>query len=331
MPPIVRKSVTGRVRVNPRSLLLELLLAATVVGASTRVAADDRGGNLAAALKGHVRALTGTAEPRNYQAMDSLDAAAGYIEGRLKACGLTPVKQEFVIQGKTFRNIVARIGNGSKKTVIVGAHYDVWGPGPGADDNASGVAGLLELARLANAHKAQLACNVEIVAYANEEPPFFRTNQMGSYVHAQSWLNRKSAIDHVIVLEMIGYFSGKDGSQAYPLQAMKQAYPTAGDFIAVVGNIPSSPAAERIKQAVLKNSKIGCQTLIGPPALKGIDFSDHLNYWALGLTAVMVTDTSFYRNPNYHKKSDTPETLDYQKMGEVVKGIAASLRPDARQ
>ena len=95
MPPIVRKSVTGRVRVNPRSLLLDLLLAATVVGASTRVAADDRGGNLAAALKGHVRALTGTAEPRNYQEMESLNAAAGYIEGQLKACGLTPVKQEF--------------------------------------------------------------------------------------------------------------------------------------------------------------------------------------------------------------------------------------------
>jgi Zn-dependent M28 family amino/carboxypeptidase len=154
---------------------------------------------------------------------------------------------------------------------------------------------------------------------------------MGSYIHAQSLLNRKSDIDHVIVMEMIGYYSDKEGSQSYPLPAMRQVYPTTGDFIAVVGNIASSPSVERIKQAVVKNSKIHCQGLVGPTSLKGIDFSDHLNYWALGMDAVMVTDTSFYRNPNYHKKSDTPETLDYLKMAEVVKGLAASLCADTTQ
>lgn len=148
---------------------------------------------------------------------------------------------------------------------------------------------------------------------------------MGSYIHAQSIRNRKHSIQYMMVLEMIGYYSRKEGSQSFPDPSMRRIYPSAGNFIAVVGNNASARNVERIKNAVLKNSTIDCQSLIASPTLQGMDFSDHLNYLALGVEAVMVTDTAFYRNPNYHKRTDTPDTLDYEKMAEVVKGLAASF------
>jgi len=257
--------------------------------------------------------------------MESLNAAADYVEAALKMAGVTTKSQEYEASGKTFRNIICRIETGSPRTVLLGAHYDVCGPGPGADDNASGVAGLIELARILQLNKEKLKYSVEIIAFTNEEPPFFRTKAMGSYIHAQSLWNRKQTIEYVVVLEMIGFYSDEAESQSYPIPSMRKIYPSSGNFVAVVGNDHSADAVASIKQAIQKNTNVDCQSLIAPPSLKGMDFSDHLNYWALGMKAVMITDTAFYRNKNYHQQTDKSTTLDYNKMAEVVKGLAASF------
>ena len=257
--------------------------------------------------------------------MESLNAAADYVEAELKKAGATTKRQEYEASGKTFRNIVCRIETGNPMTVLLGAHYDVCGQGPGADDNASGVAGLIELARILHTNKERLKYSVEIVAFTNEEPPFFRTKDMGSYIHAQSILNRKQTIEYMVVLEMIGFYSDKAESQKYPIATMRQTYPNTGNFVAVVGNASSADTVAGIMQAFQKNATLDCRSLIAPPSLQGMDFSDHLNYWALGVKAVMITDTAFYRNNNYHERTDTPETLNYSKMSEVVTGLAASF------
>ncbi len=298
---------------------------ASLICAASAMAADKKPASLVFSLKTHVVKLTGTAKPRSYKHMESLNAAADYVETELKKTGVTTKTQEYEALGKKFRNIVCRIDAGNPLTVLLGAHYDVWGPGPGADDNASGVAGLIELARMLQANKDKLRYSVEIIAFTNEEPPFFRTKNMGSYIHAQSIRRRKHVIEYMVVLEMIGFYSAKAETQRYPIPAMRQIYPTAGNFIAAVGNSNSADIVANIKQAIQKNSTVDCQSLIAPPTLQGMDFSDHLNYWALGVKAVMITDTAFYRNRNYHLQTDEPATLNYNKMAEVVKGLASSF------
>ena len=306
-----------------RNRLAGLALVATICALSTALA-DEKPTPLASSLRTHVLKLTGSELPRSYKHMGSLNAAAAYIEAELMKAGLTTKMQEYEASGQTFKNIICRIETGSPKTVLLGAHYDVFGPGPGADDNASGIAGLIELARILHANKDNLKNSVEIIAFTNEEQPFARTKDMGSYVHAQSILDRKQAIEYVVVLEMIGFYSEKAQSQTYPIASMRQIYPSTGNFVAVVGNNNSAATAASIKQAIQTNAAVDCQSLIAPPSLQGMDFSDHLNYWALGVKAVMITDTAFYRNKNYHQLTDTPATLNYNKMAEVVKGLAAS-------
>ena len=301
------------------------LALAVAVGALSTTLADEKPARLASSLEAHVLKLTGLDHPRSYMHMGSLNAAAEYVEAELKKAGLTTQRQEYEVSGKKFRNIICRIETGSPKTVLLGAHYDVLGPGPGADDNASGIAGLVELARILQANKGKLKYSVEIIAFTNEEPPFFRTKAMGSYIHAESIRDRKQAIEYMVVLEMIGFYSEKAESQTYPIAPMRLTYPSTGNFVAVVGNNNSADTVAIIQQAIQKNTAADCRSLIAPPSLQGMDFSDHLNYWALGVKAVMITDTAFYRNKNYHQLTDTPATLNYNKMAGVVKGLAASF------
>ncbi len=298
---------------------------ASLVCAASATVPDNTSTTLESSLKAHVLKLTGTAEPRDSNHIASLNAAADYVETELKKTSVTTKTQEYEALGKKFRNIICRIDAGSPKTVLLGAHYDAWGQGPGADDNASGVAGLIELARMLQANTDKLRYNVEIIAFTNEEPPFFRTQNMGSSIHAKSILPRKHLIEYMVVLEMIGFYSAEAESQRYPIPGMQQIYPSTGNFIAIVGNSNSVNVVASMKRAMQENSAVDCQSLIAPPALKGMDFSDHLNYWALGIKAVMITDTAFYRNRNYHQQNDKPDTLNYSKMAEVVKGLAASF------
>lgn len=276
-------------------------------------------------LKKHVKALVNTKSPRNHLHPETLIEVSNYIHKEFSGMGLKPSFQEFKVDENNYRNILAIINPQAKKIVVIGAHYDVCGEQSGTDDNASGVAGLLELARYAKVYEPKISYQIQFVAYANEEPPFFRTNGMGSYVHAKDLHDKKTNLKLMICLEMIGYFTDKKKTQDYPLSLLKLFYPTKGNFIAVVSNYDSGKYRKLARKTILKNSNIPCRSLSAPSALPGIDFSDHLNYWKFGYKAIMITDTSFYRNKNYHQKTDTIDTLDFNKMNEVVKGLAAYL------
>ncbi len=224
--------------------------------------------------------------------------------------------------------MLAQFGPDTKERIVVGAHYDAAGPYPGADDNASGVAGLIELAHLLG--KATLPLRVELVAFTLEEPPHFATFQMGSAVHAASLKKQGVSVRLMVSLEMIGYFSDASGSQGFPTPALKPFYPSAGNFITIVGKPSEGALVRRVKKAMQAASPLPVYSINAPQTVPGIDFSDHRNYWQAGYPAVMLTDTAFYRNKNYHTEQDTPETLDYRRMALVVEGIYAAVLAEAR-
>jgi Zn-dependent M28 family amino/carboxypeptidase len=274
-------------------------------------------------LKAHVRKLSEDLAPRDWAHPDWLERAADYIRGEFQAAGGGVADQPYTVGGRTYRNVIASFGPETQERVVVGAHYDAAGPLPGADDNASGVAGLLELARLLGASPPLL--RVELVAFSLEEPPFFRTGGMGSAVHARSLKEQGVPVRAMISLEMIGYFSDLDGSQQLPSPLLKALYPSRGDFIAVVGKLDQVRLVRRVKRAMLGAAPLPVYSINAPRAVPGVDFSDQLNYWEAGYDALMITDTAFYRNPNYHTARDTAGTLDYARMAMVVDGVHAAV------
>ena len=275
-------------------------------------------------LENTVRYLTSLSPSPSYDHQDSMKKSASYISQKFEEYGLQAREQAFTALGTTYVNIIASVGPAEGSRLIVGAHYDVCGDQPGADDNASAVAGLLEIARFAKRHEAELPYRVDFVAYALEEPPFFATVHMGSHVHAESLHNDRVSVKGMICLESIGFFTDKENSQSYPLSILRLFYPSTGNFIGIVGNFASSSLAAQIAKHMTATS-VGVETLRAPSFVPGVDFSDHRNYWKFGYDAVMVTDTAFYRNRNYHQKSDTMDTLDFTRMREVVKGVCWSI------
>jgi Zn-dependent M28 family amino/carboxypeptidase len=272
-------------------------------------------------LYSHVSELTKIYPPRNFYNVESLNKSAEYITNKFKEYGSRINVQNFIVNGNEYKNIICSFGPENIDRVIVGAHYDVCGDQPGADDNASGVAGLLEIARLLKELNPKLKNRIDLVAYTLEEPPFFRSKFMGSFVHAKSLSDSKIKVKAMICLEMIGYFSESDKSQRFPLSILKLFYPSKGNFIAVVGNFTNYSLVKKIKRYIIEGSNVETYSINAPSFIPGIDFSDHLNYWKHNYDAVMITDTAFYRNDNYHEYTDTFETLNFDKMAEVVKGI----------
>lgn len=229
-----------------------------------------------------------------------------------------------MVNGNTYKNVIGSIGIENKRHIIIGAHYDVCGDQQGADDNASGITGLLELARLLS--KEKLNYRIDFVAYTLEEPPFFRTQQMGSYVHANYLSVNKISVKGMICLEMIGYYSDKKGSQNYPISEMNLLYGDTADFITVVQNDQSGEFGNQIEFLMKNQSLIKTISFKGSSSVSGVDFSDHLNYWNLNYPAVMITNTSFYRNKNYHTKNDTIETLDLDKMCALIEQLYLTIK-----
>ena len=212
--------------------------------------------------------------------------------------------------------------------MVVGAHYDVAGEQPGADDNASGVAGLLELARLLKGQSFRQ--RVELVVYTNEEPPFFRTPYMGSAVHARSLAESGKRASLMLSLECIGYFSDEPGSQDHPVRLLNAIYPTTGNFISLVGFYEDGDVSRQVKTAMKSASDLPVYSINAPSFVVGVDFSDHLNYWNEGFVGMMVTDTAFYRNKAYHTPRDTADRLDYGRMAKVVDGVRAVVMRQAQ-
>jgi hypothetical protein len=276
-----------------------------------------------ARLEKHVRRLAESFIPRDERHPENLDRAAAYIRGEFEQAQGVVSDQAYQAGGQTYRNVIARFGPETPERIVVGAHYDAAGPMPAADDNASGVAGLIELAYLLG--RAELPLQVELVAYTLEEPPYFGTAYMGSAVHARSLQEQKIPVRLMISLEMIGYFSDAPDSQDYPLDSLRLLYPSRGNFIAVAGKLDQGLVTRRVKRAMRGASPLPVYSINAPRSIPGIDLSDHLNYWLAGYPAVMLTDTAFYRNRNYHTPWDTPETLNYERMAMVVQGVYAAV------
>lgn len=276
-----------------------------------------------ARLEAHVRALAEDFVPRDFRHPANLERAAAYIRGQLGRTGGRVSVQP--VQGLIglYSNVIAAYGPETDERIVVGAHYDADGPLPAADDNASGVAGLIELGGLLGAAPPPL--RVELVAFTLEERPFFRTRNMGSAVHARALRAQGVRVRAMIALEMIGYFTDAPGSQRFPLGLLRAFYPSRGNFITVVGRLGERRLAGRIKHAMRGASPLPVHALNAPRWVPGIAFSDHLSYWDAGYPAVMVTDTAFFRNPHYHTAGDTPATLDYARMADVVHGVHAAV------
>ncbi|HEX8632876.1 MAG TPA: M28 family peptidase, partial [Pyrinomonadaceae bacterium] len=257
---------------------------------------DDRPPVDAARLEAHVRMLSETFSPRDAGHPENLDRVAAYLRKEFERANAVAVsEQTFESRGHTYRNVIASFGARTNELIVVGAHYDTAGALPGADDNASGVAGLIELAYLLG--KSPPATRVELVAFALEEPPYFRSPSMGSAVHAASLRAQGFAVRAMLSLEMIGYFSDQPDSQQYPVSLLKALYPSQGNFIAIVGKIDQGRVVRRVKKALREASPLPVYSINAPRSIPGVDFSDHLNYWNEGYDALMITDTAFYRNP----------------------------------
>ena len=278
-----------------------------------------------ARLERDVRALTGLGGFRCFERPEDLDRAAEWAKNSLLAGGLPVEEQSFGVGDRSFRYFVAHYGEAKGPVLVVGAHYDVCGEQPGADDNASGVAGLIEVARLLARHRPDVRHRIELALWPLEEPPNFRTPGMGSAIHANSLALSGADVRGMISLEMIGYFSDEPGSQSFPAPGMSLLYTCRGDGIVVVGISSSWWFTRRVKKRMAGATDLPVRSMNAPAFVPGVDFSDHLNFWGQGWKAVMITDTAFHRNPNYHEPTDTPETLDYARMAQVVTGVYAAI------
>jgi Zn-dependent M28 family amino/carboxypeptidase len=274
-----------------------------------------------------VRYLSEDIGQRSYLDIENLNSAADYIEGLFSSFGYEPKRQMYSYRGSTYQNIAAEAG-GTDPTrdeiIVIGAHYDTVYGTPGADDNASGIAGMLELARLLRGCK--ISRTVHFVAFTLEEPPAFFTKNMGSYIYAKSLCDKGTKVYGMISLEMLGYYSDQKNSQFYfPYSFLKWVYPNKGSFIAFVGNLSSRRFAKDFKKSFKAVSKFPVESLNAPWFVPGVYFSDQYSFWRFGCPALMITDTAFMRNGNYHRETDTAETLDYDKFAELVEGLFRTL------
>lgn len=262
-------------------------------------------------------ALAGEIGERNIMRPRAYAAAAAFIEQSLRSAGYPTARQTFEVTGVSCANIEAE-RTGGDEIIVVGAHYDtVWGS-PGADDNGSGVAAMLALARVfANGRPER---TIRFVAFANEEPPYFETAQMGSFRYAQRCRERREKIVAMFSLETIGYFSDAPRSQQYPAM-LELLYPSTANFIAFVSNLGSRMLLRRCVPVFRKHAAIRSEKGALPESVPGVSWSDQWAFWRFGYPAVMVTDTALFRNPHYHSATDTPQTLDYDRLGHVVEGL----------
>jgi Zn-dependent M28 family amino/carboxypeptidase len=272
------------------------------------------------ALKEYVRIITSGPGFRNINDTAALNATARYICNQLeKLTGRKPWIQTYVIKGKSYSNIGVFFGPENAPRIIIGAHYDACGDQAGADDNASGVAALLDLARImATQPHDKWNKRVDIVAYTLEEPPSFDSPDMGSAVHAQSLWDEKVPVVGMVSVEMIGFYRQARNTQRYPIGALRLLYGSRANFITVVKRLHGGKFSRRFTRGFKRGNSVVTKVFPAPKWVPGVDLSDHMNYWSHGWDALMITDTSFFRNSNYHRATDTPETLDYARMSFVV-------------
>jgi Peptidase family M28 len=284
--------------------------------------ADGRG--LAQRLKAHVLAIA--SEEHNIAHPEALERSARYIEATLSGLGYAVSRQEFETEGAKVRNLEAAIRGdaaGASRLTVIGAHYDSVRGAVGANDNGSGVAALLELARLLKGFRP--AAELRLVFYVNEEEPYSRTERSGSVVHAASLAEAGKQVTAMLSLETIGCYREAPGSQRYPFP-LNLFYPSTGDFIAFVANLRSRSLLHRVIGSFRKRVAFPAEGTAAPESLADIGRSDHWSYWRHGWPALMVTDTAPFRYAHYHTAQDTPDKIDYERLARVVKGLEGAVR-----
>jgi hypothetical protein len=266
-----------------------------------------------------VQKLAGEIGERNMWHYSQLNAAAAFIEQSFSRAGLHPRRDSYDLRGQSCRNIEVEIPGADGKIVLIGAHYDSVFGSPGANDNGSGVAALLALARRFAGTTAKHT--LRFVAFVNEEPPYFLSDEMGSSVYARRCKERGDTIAAMISLETIGYFSDTPGSQTYPSPGLGLFYPKIGNFIGFVSNVQSRALLRRVIALFRKHAKIPSEGAALPAFVPGVSWSDQRSFWQHGYPGIMVTDTAPFRYPHYHSSSDTPDKLDYDRFTLVVSGM----------
>ena len=289
--------------------------------------------HIVGALQKHLVSLTETIGERSVRKPENLQKTAEYIESFYRGIDIPVRRESYPFRGFTVHNVVAEIASGPNPAAqyILGAHYDSVSGTVGADDNASAVAVQLETARQLQAIKNTEGMDIAVrfVSFALEEPPAFNTRSMGSRVYAKKARAEGERIDGMVCLEMVGYTCRQPGCQQYPFPLMFMGYPDQGDFIGIVGNFKSRHFAASLFRSFQKNQKLPVIKLTVPfngKIMPAIRLSDHAPFWDKGYKAVMITDSAFYRNPNYHTPADTLETLDYGFMAEVVESLVGFFR-----
>lgn len=288
----------------------------------TTLSLDERA--LKEELIAHVQTLGAAIGERNLSRYSQLQAAAQYIEDKLTQPPWKVRRDEYCVQSKSCHNIEAELSGVSPEIVLIGAHYDSVFGSPGANDNGSGVAALLALARrFAGTHNAK---TLRFVAFVNEEPPYFQTPEMGSYVYASRCHARDDQITAMISLETIGYYSHESGSQRYPVNALSLLYPRTGNFIGFVGNFASRSLLRKVIAEFRRQAQIPSEGGALPSIVPGVGWSDQWSFWQHAYPGIMVTDTAPFRYPHYHAASDTPDKLNYDAMTRVVAGMGKVIQ-----
>ncbi len=274
-------------------------------------------------LRADVQKLAGEIGERNVEHPRALAAAADFIEHSLGEAGLAPRRSSYEVSGISCANIEAEIAGATQEIFVVGAHYDSVLGSPGANDNGSGVAALLALARRFAGKSG--ARTLRFVAFPNEEPGHFQSASMGSWVYARDCQARGDRITGMMSLETIGYFSDAPGSQKYPMFGLKALYPTRGNFIGFVSDFSSRALVRQALAGFRRHAVIPSEGAALPANIPGVGWSDHWSFWQHGYRAFMVTDTAPFRYPHYHARTDTPEKLNYDAMARVVQALTFTV------
>jgi Zn-dependent M28 family amino/carboxypeptidase len=290
------------------------------MGVDSRLAIED----LEPRLKAHVESLANGIGERNIFVPQTMEAAAGALSDFWEKTGYRVDVQSFQVGQVTCVNLAVEILGETRpnEIVVVGAHYDTVTGSPGANDNGSAVAAMLELSRLFKGQSTEKT--LRFVAFANEEPPFFKTRSMGSFVYAERCSKARENIVAMLSLETIGYYRDEPGTQKYPFP-FRFFYPHTGNFITVVGNLRSKPLVQSFSRHFMEASDFPLECAAPFGFLTGIDWSDQWSFWRFGYPAVMITDTALFRYPYYHSPFDTPDRVDYQALARVTHGIYEAL------
>jgi hypothetical protein len=308
----------------PKTLLLACSMAGCMPGSSHHGTLPDLSREEQASrrrLADHVRELAGDIGERNRSHLDGLRRARDYVARQLRDAGYQAALLPFRFDGQDFHNVESILRGSFDESIVVGAHYDTVEGSPGANDNASGVAALIEVARLLAGRP--LPSTVRFVAFANEESPYFNTRMgMGSVEYAKGLVGAGNPVRGMLSIETVGFYSDEPRSQRYP-PPVGLFYPDRGNFIAFVGDLGSRHLVRRAVGRFRSASTLPSEAAALPSFLPGVSWSDHRSFWDVGIPALMVTDTALFRDAHYHLASDTHERLDYGRMARLVTGLAA--------